>query len=128
MCFANPEIIQVLNAIKPPYNINTLTQSTALDYLSREDKKIEWVAEIKKQREILKQALSNIGIIENIYPSDANFLLVKFKNAQRTYQDLVSLGIIVRNRSTIILCDNCLRITVGTEQENSQLIDVLNKL
>ena len=128
MCFSNPEIIRLLNTIKPPYNISGLSQSVALACLENENKKNEWVREIKKQRQILNDHLTRVPQVEKVYPSDANFLLVKVKNAHRTYHDLVTRGIIVRDRSNVILCENCLRITVGTEQENKQLVDALRQL
>jgi histidinol-phosphate aminotransferase len=128
MCFASAGIIEILDRIKPPYNINTVTQSVALEYLEQETRKDQWVSEIKKQREVLKGALSNISFVREIYPSDANFLLVKVENAASTYQKLVDRGIIIRDRSKVILCENCLRITVGTADENKQLINQLTQL
>jgi histidinol-phosphate aminotransferase len=128
MCFAQPGIIQVLDKIKPPYNINTLTQTVALESLEHERQKNEWVIEIKKQREILKAELINIKQVEKVYPSEANFLLVRIGNAKRIYDGLVLKGIIVRDRSTVTLCSDCLRITVGTPPENKILIDALNQL
>lgn len=128
MCFSNPEVIHVLNKIKPPYNINAMTQSVAADYLYDESRKNAWVSEIKKQRELLKQKLSSAPVVKKVYPSDANFLLVKVTDAPKIYQLLVDHGIIVRDRSNVILCENGLRITVGTANENKQLLEVLNKL
>jgi len=128
MCFSNPEVIKVLDKIKPPYNINSMTQTVALDYLRDENKKNSSVASIKAQRDVLKANLSKMPIVQKVYPSDANFLLVKVRDAQKTYHDLVDQGIIVRDRSNVVLCEGSLRITVGTEIENRKLIDVLKQL
>jgi histidinol-phosphate aminotransferase len=128
MCFSNPEVIQVLDKIKPPYNINSMTQAVALDYLRDENRKNSWVANIKAQRDVLKANLLTVPIVQKVYPSDANFLLVRVSDAQKTYHDLVDRGIIVRDRSNVVLCEDSLRITVGTEIENRKLIDVLKQL
>lgn len=128
MCFASPEIIAVLNKIKPPYNISILTQQVALHELQFVDRKNKWVAEIMAQRTFLQEELSAISSIKNIYPSDANFLLVKIDRARAVYQQLVQRGIIVRDRSQVMLCDDCLRITVGTPEENKVLVQALKAL
>ncbi len=128
ICIAHVGIINILNKIKPPYNISELTQRVALKQLQNESGKNKCVAEILTERELLKDQLSKILIVEKIYPSDANFLLVKVKDAKGTYQALVEKGIIVRDRSSVILCDNCLRITVGTKLENEALLKALNEL
>ena len=128
MCFSTPEVIQILNKIKPPYNINSMTQAVASAYLQDENKKNSWVAKIKEQRQSLKEDLLKTPVVEKVYPSDANFLLVKVTNARKTYQGLIDHGIIVRDRSSVVLCENSLRITVGTEVENKKLIDVLRQL
>jgi histidinol-phosphate aminotransferase len=128
MCFSTPEVIQVLDKIKPPYNINSMTQAVAGDYLRDENRKNSWVAMIKAQRETLRASLLTVPLVEKVYPSDANFLLVKVKDARKTYQGLVDHGIVVRDRSNVVLCQNSLRITVGTEIENEKLIDVLKRL
>ena len=128
MCFSNPEVIQVLDKIKPPYNINSMTQTVALDYLRDENKKNSAVASIKAQRDVLKANLLTVPLVQKVYPSDANFLLVKVRDAQKTYRDLVDRGIIVRDRSNVVLCEDSLRITVGTEIENRKLIEVLKQL
>ncbi len=128
MCFANSEVIQILNKIKPPYNINTITQSVALHYLNDESQKTSWVKQIITERESLKEELTKLDSVEKVYPSDANFLLVKMAGATTIYTQLVSLGIIVRDRSNVILCEQCLRITVGTLEENKKLIEALKRL
>jgi len=128
MAFASQPVIDLMNKVKYPYNINTATQSLVLDALNN----IEWVNKhisvTVSEREKLKNELLNLSFTESVYPSDANFLLAKMKNASGIYQNLVEKGIIVRDRSKVVLCDDCLRITVGTEAENKLLIDVLNKL
>ena len=127
MCFSNVEVIKVLNKIKPPYNINILTQNVAQESLKEIKRKENWVKEIKIQRELLRNGLAAIKMVEKVYPSDANFLLTKMKNAKGTYDLLVANGIITRDRSNVVLCDNCLRITVGTPEENRVLLDELKK-
>jgi histidinol-phosphate aminotransferase len=128
MAFASKPVIDLINKVKYPYNINTATQLLVLEALNN----IEWVnnhiAVTVTEREKLKNELINLSFTESVYPSDANFLLAKMKNASGIYQSLVEKGIIVRDRSKVILCDDCLRITVGTEAENKLLIEVLNKL
>jgi histidinol-phosphate aminotransferase len=128
MCFASKEIIAVLNKIKPPYNISILSQQTALEELHFEVRKNRWVSEIISERERLKEGLSKLNTVEKVFPSDANFLLVKIAHARKVYEALVKKGIIVRDRSNVILCDDCLRITVGTSQENQKLLNELKQL
>jgi histidinol-phosphate aminotransferase len=128
MCFASVEIIAVLNKIKPPYNINILSQQVALEELHFEVRKNRWVSEIIIEREKLREGLVKIDSVQNVYPSDANFLLVKIINTKSVYAALVKRGIIVRDRSNVILCDDCLRITVGTQQENQILLNELKQV
>ena len=128
MCFASKDIINTLNKIKYPYNVNIKTQELALEALDNVEKKNNWVNEILEQREVLKKDLLSSKLVERVFPSDANFLLTKVKDAPGIYKKLMEKGIIVRDRSKVILCDNCLRITVGTPGENKKLIDVLNTL
>lgn len=125
MAFAHPSIIAVFNKIKYPYNINLLTQRYAAEMLDRYPQVEAWVDELVASRELLRQQLATLSVVRHIYPSDANFLLVRVDDAQRVYDFLVGRGIIVRNRNKITLCDNCLRITVGTGEEDSLLIDAL---
>ncbi len=127
MCFASKEIIAVLNKIKPPYNINILSQQTALEELHFEVRKKRWVSEIINEREILRNGLMEIDSVQKVYPSDANFLLVKIENTRHVYDSLVKKGIIVRDRSNVVLCDDCLRITVGTPSENKTLLNELKQ-
>jgi histidinol-phosphate aminotransferase len=128
MGFASKEIISVLNKVKPPYNINTLTQEKALEALNHLDDKNEAVDILFTEKINLGQALTELQNVEHIYPSDANFLLVKIKNASNIYDQLVKKSIIVRNRSNIILCENCLRISIGTPEENKKLLTVLREI
>ena len=128
MCFADKEIISILNKIKYPYNINILTQQKAAELLEQENRMKEWVEIILKERDRVKTALENIAITKKVYPSDANFLLVKVENADLTYNLLMKHSVIVRNRSKISLCGNCLRITIGTPDENNELLKVLKNI
>lgn len=122
MCFAAPEIISILNKIKYPYNVNVKTQELALDALENKYKTDIWVEEILSQRDKLAAGLRSLRMTEKVFHSDANFLLVRVKDALGTYQQLVREGVIVRDRSRVMLCYNCLRITVGTPEENEKLL------
>jgi histidinol-phosphate aminotransferase len=128
MTFASKEITDVLNKIKPPYNINQATQELALKALDNLDDVNAMIMEIVKEREKLANQLVELRIVEKVYPSDANFLLVKTKDAGGIYDHLKKKGIIVRNRSNVLLCEGSLRITVGTENENNELIKALSDL
>lgn len=128
MCFASEDIINVLNKIKYPYNVNIRTQELALDALENVQVMEEWVKEIIKQRTKLVKSLEKLSIVENIYPSDSNFILVRVKDALATYQYLLEHRIIVRDRSRVTLCYNCIRITIGTPEENERLIKALEEL
>lgn len=127
MAFASSEIIEIFNKIKYPYNINKLTQEHALKLLPQYEKVQQWVKELIGERNILAAKLSAFPFVNKVYPSDANFLLVKTDDAQRLYDYLVTKGIIVRNRNNITLCLGCVRITVGTPEENRTLIGALNE-
>jgi len=126
MAFSNPQIIKYLNKLKPPYNISLINQKAALKKLGQIGQSKIQVLRIKKERERLSSILSQMNIVEKIYPSDANFLLVKVKNADYIYNTLVNKNIIIRNRSSVV--DNCLRITIGKRSENDQLIKAFNEL
>jgi histidinol-phosphate aminotransferase len=128
MAFASPEIIALLNKIKPPYNISGLTQQKVLEALGDLTLMEIMTRDILEERRFLEQELAGISSVEKIYPSDANFLLVKVKGAKKTYDELVNEKIIVRDRSKVLLCDECLRITVGTRAENESLLKVLKAL
>ena len=127
MAFASTPIIQLLNKVKPPYNINQLTQEKALGALDHPEEQQAWVKTLLVQRTLLQQHLSGLEYVTRIFPSDANFLLVKMNDPKGVYAHLVKDGIIVRDRSNVLLCDGCLRITVGTPQENERLLEALVK-
>jgi len=128
MALASKEVIQILNKIKYPYNVNIQTQEIALKALQDVAKKDAAVREILDQRIILAKDLAKLSITEEVYPSEANFLLVRVKDAPATYKYLMDKNIIVRDRSKVTLCKNCIRITVGTPLENKSLITALQKL
>jgi len=128
ICYASQFIISVLNSIKPPYNVNQLTQDKALERLGHLEEVNKEVDAILKEREGLLNKLSAVPFIKRIYPSDANFILVKVDDANLRYSQLIEKGIVVRNRTTQPLCENCLRFTVGTPEENQNLVKSLNQL
>lgn len=127
MAFASPEIIGVLNKIKYPYNVNLLTQEKALELLD-EDRMRTQLAQILQERTRLCRDLSAIPLVRRIYPTDANFLLVDVGDADGVYHKLVEEGIIVRNRNRVTLCRGCLRITVGTPEEDDRLLEALKNM
>jgi histidinol-phosphate aminotransferase len=126
--YASTEIITVLNKIKPPYNINVLTQSKALQYLENQQTVKSQVIEIKDQRNLVYGQLLNTNFVKEIYRTDANFILCKVDDANQRYQQIFEKGIVIRNRTNDALCENCLRITIGTNKENQKLIEVLKEL
>ena len=128
MGFSNEKIINYLNKIKPPYNINVLTERKALEELNKIDEIEKNISIVLDQRSLLISCLEKLDFVEKIYKSDANFLLVKVDNANLRYNQLLEKGIVVRNRSNQPLCQNCLRITIGTKNENTSLIKTLNEL
>ncbi|WP_375235397.1 histidinol-phosphate transaminase [Winogradskyella sp.] len=128
VCYASGFIISILNKIKPPYNVNQLTQNKALERLNDLDGVKKEVSSILEQRSLLAKELSQIPFIKEVYPSDANFLLAKVDDANQRYSQLIKRGIVVRNRTNQLLCDNCLRFTIGTEEENKLLVKILNQL
>jgi histidinol-phosphate aminotransferase len=127
MAFASPAIIDILNKVKYPYNVNLLSQQQAIKVLSDPDEVDRWVQLIMQERSRMMEAFSQLSICEKVYPTNANFFLTKVTDAQRIYDYLVSQGIIVRNRTRVQLCNNCLRITIGTRNENSELIGALRQ-
>ena len=127
MAYGNEQIISVLNKIKYPYNVNGVSQQIVLDALDNESKKNEVVGKIVSERKKLVEALSALNIIEYIFPSESNFLLAKVNGANKVYEYLLENKIIVRNRSNMINCAECLRLTIGTEEENNKLIQMLSK-
>ena len=128
ICIASEAIISVLNKIKPPYNVNELTQRKALKRVLDVAVVQSEVSKILKERYILISVLKHIDFIEEIYKTDANFLLVKVDDANKRYQQLLEKGVVVRNRSTQPLCENTLRFTVGTTEENEKLIECLQSI
>ncbi len=128
ICWASSEIIEILNRIKPPYNVNELTQQAALKRISETEDLRRQISKIVIQRNRLAEKLSEIPFIAKVYPSEANFVLVRVDDAQLRYRQILDKGIVVRNRSGLPLCQNTLRFTVGTESENTQLLKVLNSI
>lgn len=128
MAFASPEIVEVLDRVKPPYNINQVTQELALQALEEVGQVNDMIRLLVDMRDALAEVLVQLPNVEKVYPSDANFLLVKMKDARGIYNKLLEQGIVVRDRSNVKLCEDCLRITIGTEQENTMLVDALNNL
>ena len=134
MAFASEEIIEIFNKVKPPYNINEASQALALEALQNVEQVNNWIKETVAEREKLKTELNSLESVLTIYPSDANFILVKTIKPKEIYQFMVNRGIIVRDRSKVELCEGCLRITIGTPNENELLIEAfknfeeLNKL
>lgn len=126
MAFASSEIIQVLNRIKPPYNINQASQDLALQALDRVEEVNEMIREIVKERQVLEKELPKIATVLTVFPSDGNFLLVQVTKPAEIYHYLLEKGIVVRDRSRVTLCEGCLRITVGTPDENKSLLQALN--
>lgn len=127
MAFASPEIIGIFNKVKYPYNVNRLTQAEALEALDNPYEVQGWVKCILDERTRMMKAFLELPICRKIYPSDANFFLARMTDAQTIYDYLVDRGIIVRNRSRVTLCDNCLRVTVGLKSENNELIAALRQ-
>jgi histidinol-phosphate aminotransferase len=127
MAFAQKDIITLFNKVKYPYNINILTQQKAIEILNDSYEVTRWIKLLLTERSRLIEAIELLPICEHVYPTDANFFLAKMTNAQKIYDYLVSKGIIVRNRTKIQLCNNCLRITVGTKRENNDLLAALRQ-
>lgn len=128
MAFASEDVIALFNKIKYPYNVNQLTQQQALEMLHRHYEKQRWVEMLKQERDRLEGEFATLPCVRKVFPSNANFFLVRVTDAPRIYNHLVGEGIIVRNRHTVTLCGNCLRITVGTTAENETLLEALRKL
>jgi histidinol-phosphate aminotransferase len=126
MAFASKEIIDVMNRVKPPYNINQASQELVLKSLEEVEQVNQMIRDIVEQRDALRKSLESINGVEKIYPSDANFLLVRIRNARPLYEFLLTKGIVVRDRSNVTLCEGCLRITVGTAPENAALISAID--
>ncbi len=128
MAFASAEIIRLFNKVKYPYNVNILTQNFVGDELDKLELRKQWIATLLKGRDYLITELTKLPFVEKIYPTDANFILVKVGDANSLYKQLADKGVIVRNRNSVSLCAGCLRITVGTDKENEMLIETLRTL
>ena len=128
MAFASREIIDLFNKVKYPYNVNLLTQRQALEAINDPFQVDKWVRMLKLERDRMIEAFRMLPICQTVYPTDANFFLAKMQDAQKTYDYLVDKGVIVRNRTRVKLCQNCLRITVGTKNENNELIAALRQM
>ncbi len=128
ICYASKEIVRVLNKIKPPYNVNQLTQQRALEVLSNPAKVQQHVNEILEQRAVLLKALQELDFVQRIYPTDANFVLAQVDDADSRYEEFLDRKVVVRNRSNQPLCENTLRFTVGTLEENQKLIGILKQM
>jgi histidinol-phosphate aminotransferase len=128
MCFASEAIINILNKIKYPYNVNIRTQELALDAIENRHVMEEAVKQIVQQRTKIIKSLEKLSITEKVFPTDSNFVLVRVQDAPATYKYLLDQKIIVRDRSRVVLCYNCLRITIGTPEENDRLINALEEL
>lgn len=127
MAFASKEIIGLFNKVKYPYNVNLLSQQQALESLKHREDVEKWVTLLLQERRHLMKAFMDLPICEQVYPSDANFFLAKMTDAQTIYDYLVGKGIVVRNRTRVQLCKNCLRITIGTKGENTELLSALRQ-
>jgi histidinol-phosphate aminotransferase len=127
MAFASPEIISILNKIKPPYNINQASQELAMQALDRLEEVNEMIREIVRERKFLETELLKVKIVQKVHPSDGNFLLVQVTAPLDIYHYLLDRGIVVRDRSRVELCEGCLRITVGTPAENKMLLQALDE-
>lgn len=125
MAFAAPEIIGILNKVKYPYNVNRLTQQAAIEQMQKDYEVKRWVTSLLEERARVLQEFAALPVCRHIFPTDANFFLVRVTDAHRIYHYLVDAGIIVRNRTHVTLCKDCLRITVGTRPENDALLDAL---
>jgi histidinol-phosphate aminotransferase len=129
ICYASKEIVKILNNIKPPYNVNELTQQRAITRLQKMDEIQNEIAQLISERKRLKQELECcVSFIEKVYPSDGNFLLIKVDDANKRYNQLIECGVVIRNRTSQPLCENCLRISVGVCEENQKLIRTLKAI
>jgi histidinol-phosphate aminotransferase len=127
ICFASMDIIDVFNKVKPPYNINEASQQIAFQALLQTDKVNSWIKEVVQQTHFLSAEFKNFSFVEKVYPTAANFILIKVDDADKLYKFLTENEIVVRSRSKELLCENCLRITVGTPNENFNLLSTLKK-
>ena len=127
MAFASAEIIGLMNRVKPPYNVSGIAQRAVIDALSDRERVDQWIEIALQQRAMLAECLGRLKFVETAYPSDANFILVKVADANVVYRFLLEERVIIRNRSNVERCEGCLRITVGTAEENARLTDALMK-
>lgn len=127
MALASPEIVALMNKVKYPYNVNLLTQQAALEALEQRHDVQEWVNELVRERELVMEAVRQLPYVKAVYPSEANFFLVRMKRADDAYHYLVQRGIIVRSRTKVKLCEDCLRITIGSRTENQTLLAALRQ-
>jgi histidinol-phosphate aminotransferase len=125
ICYASASIIAVLNKIKPPYNVNELTQQRALERLADKERIQFEIGSIVEQRDDLLKLLQEVKFVSKIYPTEANFVLVEVDDANKRYKELINKGIVIRNRTTQPLCENTLRLTIGTVEENKKLMEAL---
>ncbi len=128
ICYASAEIISILNKIKPPYNINELTQQKAIEQLNKVNLVTDQIEQLLRERQVLVEALKVLPFVDKVYPSDANFILIKVDDANKRYNQLMENGIIIRNRTTQPLCENSLRLTIGTSDENRKLIEIFKSI
>lgn len=128
IAFASEDIIGIMNKVKPPYNINQASQEIVLKALEGVSQVNDMIRILVEERELLKSSLLQLPMVKEVYPSDANFLLVKVSDAKATYNYLLQKGIVVRDRSKVELCEGCLRITIGSPEENNQLVNALSEL
>ena len=127
LCYASLDIIDLFNKVKPPYNINEASQQIALEALGNTKQVNEWITEVVQQKESMGIELINSSFVQTVYPSDANFILVKVDDADQLYKYLAANEIVVRNRNKETGCENCLRISIGTPEENENLLSALKK-
>ena len=125
MAFASQSIIELMNKVKPPYNINQATQELVLKALEEVGQVNDMIKILVDMRSALAEVFESMPTVEKVYPSDANFILVKIKDARKIYDFLLTKGIVLRDRSNVALCEDCLRITIGSEKENTVLVDAM---
>ncbi|MCB0490361.1 MAG: histidinol-phosphate transaminase [Cyclobacteriaceae bacterium] len=126
MAFASKEVVTLINKIKPPYNVNSASAQLALNSLQNIERKDEIVRNLITERKRMESSLGDLSFVQKVFPSQANFFLVQMNNARKCYEYLLKHGIVVRDRSNVVQCENCLRITIGTPDQNKKLLEVLN--